>query len=128
MSADRLTFTVPGLPVPKQRARRGKGGRWYTPEKTANYETAVKMHALNGIARVGWPMRTKSLCAVTIHVYFPDNRNRDIDNVFKACADAMNDFVYHDDTQIHEQHAYKHVGSECPRVEVEVTLLEKRAA
>lgn len=119
----KLSFTVPGTPVPKQRARRGKGGRFYTPEKTAAYEHSVQVYAVAAMARAGWPVRTRARCAVTVHVYWADARNRDIDNVFKALADGMNEVVFDDDRQIFEQHAFKHIDDASPRVDVEVTLL-----
>lgn len=40
-----IRFEVPGPPRPKQRARRGTGGRWYTPAQTRDYERHVAMCA-----------------------------------------------------------------------------------
>ena len=47
-----ITFTVPGSPVAKGRARafrRGNHIGHYTPEKTANYENLVKLAAVDGM-------------------------------------------------------------------------------
>lgn len=69
-----------------------------------------------------WPLATPLPVAVSLHVFFGDNRRRDIDNVTK-CVDAFNGVVWKDDSQIHELHIFRHLDRERPRVEVQVEIL-----
>ena len=96
-----LEFVIMGPPQPKERARRGKGGHWYTPERTRRYEESVARAAWAAltIARQleTWPLDRKYMVAVT--AYFPDARRRDADNVGKAVLDACNTVLWNDDSQ-----------------------------
>jgi hypothetical protein len=47
----KLQFTVPGLPRPKQRPRKGMHGNFYTPRETLLYEQEVWAMALTAGAR-----------------------------------------------------------------------------
>jgi crossover junction endodeoxyribonuclease RusA len=116
-----MTFTVPGAPKPKERARRSPQGHFYTPHATENFEEKVKVYALQAMSRARWPVRTTERCAVTLHVHFA--RGGDGDNAFKAVTDAMNKLVYADDRQVFEMHVFKYTGSDRPRVDVEVAIL-----
>ena len=40
-----VEFNVPGDPVGKQRPRKGRGGKFYTPNKTLSYEKKIKLFA-----------------------------------------------------------------------------------
>jgi Holliday junction resolvase RusA-like endonuclease len=93
-----LIFTVEGKPQGKQRPRRGRNGRFYTPKETKAYERAV---ARSFVAAAGGirphycgPVELEVVC------YFSDRRRRDLDNVLKAVADALNGVAYGDDSQI----------------------------
>ena len=92
-----MTFDIPGKPQPKQRARKGANGRWYTPEATQKYETMVGMRA-----RVARPLkwRMNARYTVTIHVFAPDKRRRDLDNVAKSILDGCNGVLWDDDAQV----------------------------
>ena len=114
-----ITFTIPGPAVGKGRpkaARRGNFITMYTPEKTASYESMVKVLAQD--AMNGEPP-TKSPCTLimTIEVSVPaswsDKKTKlalsglifpttkpDLDNVLKTVCDAMNGIAYDDDKQI----------------------------
>lgn len=63
--------------------------------------------------------------ALIITFYFGDNRRRDIDNYNKVLFDAMQQFVFLDDSQIVSLHVTKEVDVTNPRVEVEVIPMEK---
>jgi crossover junction endodeoxyribonuclease RusA len=115
----RLSFVVPGPPQPKERPRRGKGGRFYTPDATRGYEHALKTYALQAARLQGWPLATRERLAVTLRAFFPDRRTRDLDNTFK-CLDGANGVVWHDDEQIDELHVYRGVDRKNPRLEVTV--------
>ncbi|MFW6031676.1 MAG: RusA family crossover junction endodeoxyribonuclease [Myxococcota bacterium] len=111
----KVSFTVPGPPVPKARARRDpKRGRWYTPHATKAYMEAVRWRA-NVAARGGWP--------VGLACFFPDAKRRDGDNVLKGVLDACNEVLWDDDSQVVDKRVTKHVDRDKPRVEVEVEVV-----
>lgn len=114
-----LTFTVPGPPQPKERPRKGANGRFYTPGATRAYEETLKLYALAAVRTACWPLATRAPVRVTLHVYFPDERRRDLDNIAK-CLDGANGVVWYDDTQIAEWHIFRHVDRKKPRLEVTV--------
>jgi Holliday junction resolvase RusA-like endonuclease len=113
----KLSFTVEGKPQPKQRARRGKGGHWYTPSPTVKYEQEVAKAAMvamseQGIRKTAFPVQIE-VCA-----YFPDARVRDADNVLKSCQDALNGVVYLDDSQVSDCTARRRIDRKRPRTDV----------
>jgi len=92
----KMTFSIPGKPQPKQRARKGANGRWYTPEATQKYERLVGACAL--VRSKMW--RIDARYTVTIHVFAPDKRRRDLDNVAKSILDGLNGILWADDAQV----------------------------
>ena len=118
----RLTFTVPGLPQPKERPRKGRSGHFYTPSATRGYEATLRAYALQAVRVAGWPLATKAPVAVWLHVYFPDLRRRDLDNAQKT-LDGANGIIWHDDSQIDEWHVYRRRDRANPRLEVTVEIL-----
>lgn len=108
-----VTFIVPGEPVAKGRARSTKSGRHYTPEKTVRYESTVALFAsqamagrkamlagplsLEVVATFSWPLSwsSKKRAQSSYKLSKPD-----LDNLAKACADAMNGVVYLDDAAV----------------------------
>ena len=104
-----------GAPVGKARARKGKTGRWYTPQKTRDAEEEwqwlfVGSHYQSFLEDV--PL------SVTIRAYMKDPMKRlDADNIAKLVLDSLgNGLAYADDKQIVELHVYKMKGE--PRTEV----------
>lgn len=100
-----LAFTVPGKPVPKQRARKGAGGRWYTPQATRQYEATVGWAAVaarNAWQRTGkrllWPLDAQY--AVTIRVTPQTRRRMDLDNAAKSLLDGITGVLWNDDSQV----------------------------
>jgi Holliday junction resolvase RusA-like endonuclease len=124
VSATTLTFIVAGKPQGKQRARRGKGGTWYTPGETVAFETQVRNAAFIAVATKGIGKGWTGPVTLTVSCYFPDARRRDGDNVLKAVADSLNGFVYVDDSQVQTATVHKAVDREHPRTEVVVGYLE----
>lgn len=115
-----FSLTVPGCPVPKQRARRAKNGTWYTPTRTKKYEEEVATIALSHNMRPATePVR------MTIDIYWPDKRRRDLDNACKSIGDALNGIAYEDDSQIAEIIMRAHLDRERPRAEVVIEIIEK---
>ena len=91
-----MTFTIPGVAVPKARARTGKGHA-YTPARTKAYESKVKMLALKARQEA----RLKPFQGdVRVRVEIWGLKRGDITNVTKAIEDAMNGVIYEDDRQI----------------------------
>ena len=125
-----LTFTIPGPPVPNARARRGKGGHWYTPPKTRAYRHYTAHCAI--VAKAQWasehgrPWPTDARYAVTVRCYFGDARARDPDNVRKGILDACRRLLWDDDShkQIPEGHDYAEIDRANPRAEVVVSIVD----
>lgn len=114
-----ITFTIPGEPVGKGRARAARRGPkiiHYTPEKTASYENLVKLVASQ--AMMGRPpVKLPVSCDISLTVTPPASWSKkkraeailslihptskpDIDNVVKCIFDAMNAIVFDDDKQV----------------------------
>jgi Holliday junction resolvase RusA-like endonuclease len=124
-----LHFTIPGPPVPNERARKGRGGRYYTPARTRSYRIHVANWARLAVARWAylhgekWP--TNARYEVTVRSFFPDRRRRDQDNVRKTIQDACSGIIWDDDcfAVIPKSHDDATVDRDNPRAEVTVTLL-----
>ena len=101
---ERVTFTVMGKPKPWQRVV-PKGGRAFKPKETRLYQNAVRDVASLHLGR--W--RKDGQYRLTVEAVFRDNQRRDIDNVGKACGDALNGIAYEDDSQVVEFVARKRV-------------------
>jgi Holliday junction resolvase RusA-like endonuclease len=79
-------FSVPGAPSAKERPRKGKGGRFYTPSATKSAEEVVSF---------GWLRATGGRVlagnvAVAAVFYVADERVKDADNMLKLVLDAGN--------------------------------------
>lgn len=114
-----VNFVVPGAPVAKGRARsaiRHGHVMHYTPEKTANYESLVRLAASRAMGHRE-PGGGSVELIVLLQVPIPQSWSRkkreaalagairpktkpDCSNVLKAIEDAMNGIVYIDDAQI----------------------------
>lgn len=127
----KISFSVPGPPVPKERARvaisKSPNGKTkahaFTPDRTAAYEQHVKLHALAARCKTSkWPHADPSVKFVaTIEIHRSAKRG-DWDNFAKAITDACNGVLWLDDRQICAAtvkvfEALK--GLECAKVEVE---------
>lgn len=120
-------FVVPGKPQPKQRARKGVGGRFYTPKETRDYAKLVKSCAWAAMAQAGllqrgaWPL--DATYRVSIAIYPPNLRVPDGDNVLKAVQDGLNGLAWGDDRQTVGGSYWTHgPDKDHPRVEVEVEV------
>lgn len=116
-----FTITLPGCPQPKERARRGAGGRWYTPERTRRYEKSIGELAQVYVPR-DWPADAKYSVEVVAH--FPDARARDLDNVAKSVLDACNKVLWRDDSQVSRVALQREIDRVNPRTVVTFRVLE----
>jgi Holliday junction resolvase RusA-like endonuclease len=129
----RVTFTIPGKPFAKQRARATRMGRVYTPASTVSFERTVGQIAMahfqtpmEGPIRLtviatfapppSWSKRKSSEHLHRAHVQRPD-----LDNLLKSVSDGLNRIAFADDGQIAEIVARKVWGiTEQTVVHVEV--------
>lgn len=116
-------------PVPKGRPRvASKGGRVfvYTPSKTVHAENLIRQALLNeGSFGEGIPLRLEAIFyrqrpktlpkRVKLPVKAPD-----LDNYLKTLKDALEKFVYYNDSQIVDLHVRKRFGSP-PRIELTIS-------
>lgn len=109
-----MTIHIQTEPVSVNRLYRGR--RFLTKEG------AQVKQAMSWEVKRSWGILDplESILAVSIHLYFKDNKRRDLDNPIKAVLDCMTGIVYKDDSQITELHVYKHVDKLAPRIEVTV--------
>lgn len=137
-----ITFTIPGQPVAKGRpkfARRGAHVVAYTPEKTANYETLVKLAAAEAMAGRE-PSAAPLALSVSLVLQVPaswSNKRRglalagairatkkpDADNVLKGIKDGCNGIVWRDDAQVVAVTLFKDYGA-VPQARVSVHEVE----
>lgn len=96
--------------------------------KTA--EAKAYTNALQGgyFERYGsMPILLTGSLKLTLQIYRPTKRG-DIDNISKVLLDSMNEFIYQDDSQIIEYHAYRHDAPKVKGVKtagwVDVTIEE----
>ena len=131
-----IEFTVPGEPVAKGRPRAfircGKIGH-YTPDKTADYESLVRLFASRAMGCN--PLMTEAVW-LTVDAYFSIPRSwpvrkqqdaevlkvrkisrPDLSNVVKGVEDALNGVVWVDDSQVIQILASKHY-SRIPYVRI----------
>jgi crossover junction endodeoxyribonuclease RusA len=120
----KIAFVIPGPPRPKQRARRGRNGHWYTPVETREYERRVKVWAFRAayMHDEGWPM--DAAYRVEVVLYMPDKRTRDGDNVLKSIQDGANGVLWRDDRQVVETTVRKDLDRDDPRAEVVVEVVQ----
>lgn len=93
----KYVFTISGRPVPA--ARMTRKGKWVKPQ--AQRYLAYK-------AEVGWIARRhcqeplRGPLGLALSVYVAGGRTGDVDNYWKAIADALNGIAWYDDGQVAE--------------------------
>lgn len=134
-----VKFEVLGVPVGKGRPRFSTQGgfvRAITPEKTANYETLVRLSYQQKYA--GCMFEKDIPLRAIIRAFFPipksaskkkqeqmrdlrilHTKKPDADNIIKAVLDALNGVAYYDDSQVAEVMISK-AYAEQPKVIIEV--------
>lgn len=121
----RIEKTIMVEPVGKARARtfKTKGGKYhsYTPQKTAHAEALIREAVLGlGYFEAGTPIRLEATFyrikpkSTPKRVILPATRP-DIDNYFKLLTDALEKFIYANDSQITRAIIKKRFGTP-PRI------------
>ena len=133
----KVKFTVLGEPAGKGRPRFSTVGPYvktYTPDKTVNYETLVKLEYERQCQNRRFPDKTPLDLRISAYYSIPKSASKkkrmlmrchairpmkkpDNDNVVKIIQDALNSVAYHDDVQIVDCQLRKFY-SDRPRVEV----------
>ena len=134
-----VKFEVLGVPVGKGRPRFSTQGgfvRAITPEKTANYETLVRLSyqqkyagcmfdkdiPLRAIIRAFFPIpksASKKKREQMRDLRILHTKKPDADNIIKAVLDALNGVAYYDDSQVAEVMISK-AYAEQPKVMIEL--------
>jgi Holliday junction resolvase RusA-like endonuclease len=91
---------IPLEPYAKERPRRSKAGRFYTPRETVTAEKAVRAVMLE--RRQGDMMLDPVKVTANFHM---THQRGDLDNYLKLIFDAANGVLWKDDRQIKELHA-----------------------
>lgn len=130
-----IYFFVPGAPVGKARARVTRTGHSYTPQKTVDYEKAVRDAFLTQ-CKESYPKDEPLSLSFTAWYPIPKSASKkrrqqmlagiirptvkpDLSNVLKSIEDAIqSDTAYHDDSQIVELGRIRKFYGEEPGVEV----------
>lgn len=121
-----ITIVANGSPVPKARARVGRFGGVFTPQRTRAFESYVRLAAataMNGRAPLEGPVRLEFRAELTIPQSWSRRKRAaavtgdirpsgkpDLDNLLKSALDAINTVVIRDDAQITEFRAVKRYG------------------
>ena len=139
-----IKFTYHGEAVGKGRPRYSRRGEYvhtYTPQKTKNFEDAIRFEfmasncepmpvydreiSLKANVLVGVPIPksySKKRQALCRDRFIAPSKKPDIDNILKSVFDALNGYAFADDVQIVQVYAEK-VYAEEPFVEVEIDEL-----
>ena len=139
-----IKFTYHGEAVGKGRPRYSRRGEYvhtYTPQKTKNFEDAIRFEfmasncepmpvydreiSLKATVLVGVPIPksySKKRQALCRDRFIAPSKKPDIDNILKSVFDALNGYAFADDVQIVQVYAEK-VYAEEPFVEVEIDEL-----
>ena len=129
-----VSFTILGQPVAKARPRVCKWGT-YTPQKTVNYETLVKLCYSEQVGDKGL-LQGALRMTIVAYMSIPKRSSKanrlkmisgeirptprpDLDNIQKIVSDALNEIAYKDDSYIVETFSGKWY-SERPRLEVSI--------
>ena len=131
----RLSFTVPGRPVPYQRPGQTIDGRRFTERESAEFMSRVARAARIAMVSQPWPRQTieiskrgpvvrgpKGQFELTIIVYRAERRG-DATNFAKGVEDALTKAcVWWDDAMVVDQHAHLREDRENPRTEIMITM------
>jgi crossover junction endodeoxyribonuclease RusA len=112
-----VKIIVPGNPMPAERARRGARGRWYTPERAAEYRERVQKAWLTAHAQSfeNTPLSVSAQFYIARpKTHYGTGKNAgtlktsatsilppgDVDNYLKGLFDALQGLAFNNDRQI----------------------------
>ena len=141
----RAEFTVPGVPMGKQRPRFRQAGKFvktYTPRETVVYENLIRIEFERQCGGMFFQKDVPVSVEVTAYYGVPKSTSKkrmlqmlswlirplkrpDLDNVLKAVLDACNGVVFYDDAQVTNIKASKYYD-EAPRLEVIISEAKER--
>lgn len=133
----KLSFVVPGPPVPKARARvvrnkdRVTGAtktRSFTPDKSASYEQHVGILALAARTKAKQWLGLDRCVRIGLSVRVYRSREQgDLDNFIKSAKDALNGVLWADDWQVRRfgECFVEEVEKGRERLEVDVWTLDQ---
>jgi Holliday junction resolvase RusA-like endonuclease len=122
-----VTFTLPGKPVSKARARWDRRrGRMYTPEETLVREQDIRAQARTAHREL--IVDTVSLFSLRAGFYLESNQRRDADNLLKLVSDALTGVVWADDSQVVEVFGFKVPADRPEEARTEVAVLRMPGA
>jgi hypothetical protein len=124
--------TVPGPPVPKERAipivRGGRLVKQITPPRTRAYMARVLLFTEQALSAAGlqrtWPRG--QLYVVECDIFRARAGAGDVDNYEKAVLDAIRVRVFGDDSKVVESPTRLHVDRENPRAVFQVECFYRR--
>jgi Holliday junction resolvase RusA-like endonuclease len=115
-----MRYVVEGTPVAKARPRRAAAGNWYTPRTTVAYEESI-----------AWAITEKKLhygdvpLSMRAEFHMPNHKAIDGDNLMKALLDGCEKGgLFPDDKQVVDFSVRVYFGSDNPRTEWEVAVLD----
>jgi Holliday junction resolvase RusA-like endonuclease len=124
---NKLTFTIPGPPVPAARPRMFKRGKFtgvFMPAKHKAYEKHASLCAWVAAHNAGWVKPGKEArIGLTLRIY-RETRRGDLDNHGKMQMDSITRAtnIWHDDRQVVAINAAMAHSATNPRVEVEIVV------
>lgn len=117
-----INLRLEGEPVSKSRARMGRYGNFYTPEKTNGYEKFLKWNIRAQLGNKG--PDPDSFFGVRALFYRSNRQRIDCDNLMKSVFDAGNDLIYKDDKQVSEEFGKLFLADPNPRIEFVVYVVD----
>lgn len=113
-----LTIGIEPRPMPRPRFANGKT---YAPQDISNYKEFIRWQAALAM-RGREPLAGELKCSMKFYRKYKRTSRRfgDLDNLFKAVADALNGICYADDAQIISATIEKFVDKNFPRVEIKI--------
>jgi Holliday junction resolvase RusA-like endonuclease len=138
-----MTMIIYETVVPKQRPRRGKGGFFYTPKKTVDFENLIgeygQVYAHENCIHPNHSKDKGIRVSIDYYVKIPKSWSKkkkeqallgeirpkckpDNDNVEKSLYDGLESILWHNDSEIVENKTRKFYAEE-PRIEINVEYL-----
>ena len=115
-----IRFVVPGEPYPKERHRTSKNGHRYNPSEEAEDAVRAAYIAIYGHTEPKGGVLWKLNCTF----YTKNRRTKDVDNLWKLFADALQGLVWKNDSHVwHMGNSHREVDKANPRTVVEITEL-----